>query len=80
MDANRQISHRIRISLSIPPDKYKAYYAGEIKYILARSNDGRTVKFPAGALRRFVSHGGVTGEFEIEVDRDNRLKHIRRIK
>lgn len=71
--------NRIRFGLNIPAEKYKKYYSGEIRYVLARSYDGRSVKFPASYLRRFVSHDGVSGEFEIVYDENNRLKDIRRI-
>ena len=72
-------TNRIRFVLHIPAEKYKKYYSGEIRYVLARSYDGRRVKFPASYLRRFVSHGGITGEFEIEFDENNRFKDILRI-
>ncbi|MBN2297664.1 MAG: DUF2835 domain-containing protein [Deltaproteobacteria bacterium] len=71
--------NRIRFRLSISAETYKRYYSGEVRYVLARSYDGRRVKFPASYLRRFVSHEGITGEFEIEYDGNNRLKEIRRI-
>ncbi len=70
---------RICFRLYIAADEYKKYYSGEIRYVLARSYDGRSVKFPASYLRRFVSHGGVSGEFEIEYDENRRLRGIRRI-
>lgn len=71
---------RIRFHLSISADEYKRFYSGEIMYVIARSSDGRSVKFPASYLRRFVSRDGVHGEFEIEFDEKHHLKSMCRIK
>jgi hypothetical protein len=73
-------TNRIRFSLHISSDDYLTYYRGEAEYVLARSHDGRSVKFPARYLRRFVTHEGIFGEFEIEIDRNNRFKDMRRIR
>lgn len=73
-------THRIRFSLYISSDEYLTYYRGESKYVLTRSYDGRSVKFPASYLRRFISDQGISGEFEIEFDKNNRFRDIRRIK
>jgi hypothetical protein len=70
----------IRLFLRISPDDYMAYYRGGIKHVVARARDGRVVKFPASALRRFISRDGIEGEFEIEFGPDSRLKNIRRVR
>ena len=72
-------TNRICFSLRISSDEYLTYYRGEAKYVLARSYDGRSVKFPASYLRRFISAEGISGEFEIEFDDNNRFRDIRRI-
>ena len=64
---------RIRLRLSIPADEYLAYYRHEADQVMARSVDGRSIQFPASALRRYVTRGGINGLFEIVVDADNRL-------
>jgi len=72
-------TNRIRFGLHISADEYKKYYSGEVRYVLTRTYDGWRVKFPASYLRRFVSHGGISGEFEIAYDENNRFREIRRI-
>ena len=72
-------TNRICFRLYISADEYKRYYSGEVRYVLARSYDGRRVKFPASHLRRFISAEGISGEFEIEFDDNNRFRDIRRI-
>jgi len=70
---------RIRFSLNISSETYLSYYRGEAEYVLTRSHDGKSVKFPARFLRSFVTEEGVSGEFEIEFDQNNRLRAMRRI-
>jgi len=59
--------------LSISADKYKAYYSGQVQNIQVRSHDGKTVRFPASAIRQYVTADGVHGEFELQVDQNNKL-------
>jgi len=64
--------------LSIDADEYRKLYAGSASDVVARATNGQTLRFPASALRRFVSHEGIRGVFEICVTDDNRLVSIRR--
>lgn len=54
-------------------------YEGVVKDVVARSQDGRRVRFPANILRPFVTHAGIAGRFQIEFDGDNRFKTIEKI-
>jgi len=72
--------HTFQFSLSISPDEYAAYYEGTVKYVLVKTHCGRNLQFPASVLRRFIRHNGIHGLFEIEVDKDNKLVNIRKIK
>lgn len=65
-------------SLNISADKYKAYYQGQVQAIQVQSHDGRSIRFPANAIRQFVTADGVRGEFVMEVDANNKLIGIRR--
>ena len=66
-------------SLSITADELMRYYRGSAQQVVARAQDGRCVQFPASALRPFVTHEGVRGEFCLVVDDNNRLVELRRI-
>jgi len=46
---------------------------------LVVSEDGRSLKFPAALLQKFVTHGGVRGRFEISFNEQNKLVGMRRI-
>lgn len=66
-------------SLNIPADDYLFYYQGKVKYILTSGLDGRKIKFPAGALRQFLTHDGVSGRFRLRFDEKHKLISIEKI-
>ena len=63
----------------MPTDKYMAYYKGRAGYIMVKSLDNRSIKFPANAIRRFLTHDGIYGLFEIHFDQNNKLIEIKQI-
>jgi hypothetical protein len=67
------------ISLAISTDEFQRLYQGSVKEVLAFSQDGRRVRFPAAILRPFVLHNGVQGAFEISFDENNRFQAIKRL-
>ncbi|MCC6207228.1 MAG: DUF2835 domain-containing protein [Gammaproteobacteria bacterium] len=69
----------ITFTLNISPDEYLRYYQGAARHVVVRGRDGRTVQFPAGLLRGFVSHDGVHGEFRLRFDASNKLVSLDRI-
>jgi len=66
-------------SLHISADDYLYYYKGKAKYVLTKSRDGRNIKFPADALRRFLTHDGVFGQFRLRFDENHKLISIEKI-
>ncbi len=68
-----------RISLSIPSEEFVRLYSGTAKFVVARAEDGRTVRFDANHLRPFVTSNGVHGRFEIEYGPDHKFQSIRRL-
>ena len=69
----------MRFRLDISAEKYQSYYQGQAKFVLVTAEDGRSLKFPASELQRFVTHSGVQGRFEICFDENFKLQQIRRI-
>ncbi|MDH5694441.1 MAG: DUF2835 domain-containing protein [Gammaproteobacteria bacterium] len=67
----------VRIKLSTR--EYEEYYRGTAKYVLTYALDGRSVKFPAGLLRPYLSHNGIHGEFIIRFDQNQKLIDFRRL-
>ncbi len=67
------------VRLAIPAGEFLRLYQGAVRYVVARAEDGRTIRFEASHLRRFVTADGVYGRFEIQYDRHNRFQSIRRL-
>ena len=68
-----------RFSLSIPAHEYLAYYQGAASSVQVTVAGGQNVRFPASALRPFVSDNGVHGSFILQVDENNKLQSLRKI-
>ena len=66
-------SSSIRIQLAVSAEEYLAYYKGSAHEVVVRSDDNRIVRFPASAIRKFVTHDGIFGKFEITFDENNKL-------
>ena len=75
----RRHSNSIRFRLAIPAEEYLAYYQGSAHEVVVRSDDNKVVRFPASAIRKFVTHDGVFGSFEITFDENNKLIAIQPI-
>lgn len=69
----------VRFRLDLSPEQILAYYQGAARQVLVRARDGRRVQFPAEWLRRFISPGGVQGEFQLSFDDQHRLLELRRL-
>jgi hypothetical protein len=65
--------------LNIPAHEYLAYYQGAAREVLATSAEGVRVRFPASALRPFVTHGGVSGAFVLRIGADNKLQALEKV-
>ncbi len=58
----------IVVDLALSAQDCQGYYLGQIKQVVARTVDGRNVRFPANILQKVLTHDGVYGRFEIEFD------------
>ena len=72
-------SSSIRFRLAISGEEYLAYYQGSAQVVVAYSEDNQAIRFPASAIREFVTHDGIFGNFEITFDENNKLIAIRSI-
>jgi len=73
-----QKGHLFTVTLSISASQFEQLYRGQVKTVLARDRQGKTVQFPAVSLRSFLTHNGIQGTFDIRVDDGNRLVDIQR--
>ena len=70
---------RLRVDLDIPADRYVAIYAGAAKTVHAIAEGGVSVQFPGNELRKFVTHDGVRGVFDLHFDSTYKLQSIQRV-
>ena len=47
--------------------------------VVVRGADGASLSFPAEHLRRFVSHNGVQGRFELKYDARNKFVSLEKL-
>ena len=64
--------------LNIGSEELLKLYRGSAREVAAVSLDGQKIRFPAEALKPFVSHNGVQGQFALFVDANNKLVDLRR--
>lgn len=67
------------LDINLPADRLQAVYRGQANRVLVVSRDGRRINLPAHHLRRFMTHSGVQGSFELEFDDTGRLLALRRL-
>ena len=51
----------VRVQLNISPERFQAYYQGVVEHVVATTDDGRTVQFPARVLRPFLDEPPTEG-------------------
>ena len=60
-------------------EKYLQFYQGTAKNVIVKTDDGRTLKFPASRLQGFVTKDGITGQFEILFDDNHKIVSLNRM-
>ncbi|MDR5866922.1 DUF2835 domain-containing protein [Halomonas koreensis] len=69
----------IDVIIELSPEACLAHYEGRAGMVHTLSLDGRSVAFPAEALRRVVRRDGVHGVFRLHVSPEGRFLGIRRL-
>ena len=67
------------VDLDISDEEYLRLYRGEVRDVVARTRDGRRVRFPAASLTRFVTRQGIRGTFRIRYSAEGKLQDISRL-
>lgn len=70
---------KMTFSLHVSAEKYLSYYQGAAKNVVVTADDGRTLRFPASALQKFVSKEGVSGRFQIVFDDGHKIISLDRL-
>jgi len=70
---------KMTFSMHLSADKYLSYYQGSAKDVIVKTDDGRSLKFPANRLQQFVTKEGVSGRFEIVFDDSHKIVSLNRL-
>ncbi|HDZ57470.1 MAG TPA: DUF2835 family protein [Pseudomonas xinjiangensis] len=65
--------------LSLPAERYLAWYRGSAKRVSMLSRDGRRISLPAHHLRPFLTHQGIYGSFVMSFTADGKLLSLERL-
>jgi len=71
---------RLIFKLAISAEAYLAVYKGHAKNISTRAADGRRIEFSADKVRKFLTHDGIYGVFEMEITQEQKFLSIKRLK
>ena len=71
--------NQIIVEIYISPDQYVKQYRQPGCMVNTTARDGRTVRFPAELLQKFLLHDGIKGSFKIEFTAQGKFKSIERI-
>ena len=66
----------VLIDLVISREEYLRWYQGSARTVVAKARDGRNIRFPADALRPYITHLGVRGTFAVYFDENHKLVRI----
>lgn len=67
------------VDIFISAEEYLKWYGGAATEVYTTSRDGRSVRFPAKILQKYVGHEGIRGTFLISFDENQRFKKIERL-
>jgi hypothetical protein len=66
-------------NLRISAADYLRYYQGSAQSVVVTTHQGQRVKFPASVLRSYVTTDGISGQFVLLTDENNKMLDLRRI-
>jgi hypothetical protein len=69
----------LTFTVAITSEAFVEYYRGPGRSVRVRTDDGRTLHFPASVLQPFVTRDGVHGHFMVQYDESNRLIDIKKL-
>ena len=66
-------------NLEISADDYLRYYQGGARNVVVNTHQGLRLRFPASALRPYITKEGISGQFALLADENNKMLELRRI-
>lgn len=71
--------YSVVVSLSISAEEYLKQYRHASAVVVTRCHQGKTVRFPANLLQRFVTHSGIKGTFRIQFAESGKFLGIEKV-
>jgi hypothetical protein len=68
-----------RFSVLLTEQQCLGYYSGQIKYVLVWADSGEKIQLEAQNFRRFFTHSGLSGRFELTTNDQGKLINLRKI-
>ena len=68
----------LNFTLHLSQQEFLQFYQGSAKSVRVEVESGQVIEFPAEAIRQFVEHSGVHGQFSIFFDANYKLIKITR--
>ncbi len=69
----------VTVTVRISAEEYLRWYQGSAHTVLAYTDEGKKVRFPANILQRFVQRDGINGRFCIAFDTDGKFQSVEKI-
>ena len=65
--------------LNVNREEAMRYYRGEASAVVALTDSGQSLQFPALHVRRFITQSGIHGRFRLRFDSNHKLLSLERI-
>ena len=65
--------------LNLSYDECMAYYRGDFEFIQVVADNGKSIRFPANHIRRFVSSLGIRGRFRLCLTETNSFLSLEQV-
>lgn len=70
---------KLHFFLNISREEALRYYQGTARAVIVTTSDGQKLQFPAEHIRPFIDQTGISGQFSIEFDSNNKLMGLKRV-
>ncbi len=70
------MTHTFEVRLSLTSQQIESYYIGSASSVMAKTIDGKSIQFPASALRQIVTQKGAVGTYLITTDENYKFLSI----
>ncbi len=70
---------RYHFRLNIPRAEMLRYYSGQAQVVQVRATEGLLLELPAYHLRPFITQSGISGNFELTLNSDNKFISLKQL-